>query len=104
MLPHLPPPHTTFEPISTTSLPPPIFALDYSSPSLNGLSLDERANGKAAQVAPARIVDQAHGAASTDLKPDDWSWARLTKNKRVTKEGWWQDVREIELEIEDTDL
>ena len=104
MLPHLPQPDPASEPIPSTSLPPPIFALDYSTPSLNGLSLDERANAKVAQLAPARAVDQAHGAASTDLKPDDWFWARLTKNKRVTKEGWWQDVREIEFEIEDTDL
>lgn len=32
--------------------------------------------------------------------PPDWGWATLTKNKRVTAEGWFQDVREFELELE----
>lgn len=34
------------------------------------------------------------------LWTEDARWARLVKNERVTAEDWYQDVREIELEIE----
>lgn len=37
-------------------------------------------------------------------KPDDWGWATLWRKDRVTKKDWWQDVREIELELEDEKL
>jgi hypothetical protein len=36
-----------------------------------------------------------------EVMEEGTTWARLRKNKRVTPEDWWQDVREIELEIED---
>lgn len=100
MLPLLPPPSPNFTPVPTTSLPAPIFDLDFSAPNLSKLSLADLPNGQDYTKAPSRVVDESHGAASSDLKPDDWSWARLTRNNRVTKDGWWQDVREIEFEIE----
>ncbi|GAA5853371.1 hypothetical protein JCM9279_005769 [Rhodotorula babjevae] len=34
------------------------------------------------------------------LWSDDARWARLVRNERVTSEGWYQDVREVELEVE----
>jgi hypothetical protein len=37
------------------------------------------------------------------LWTDDARWARLVKNDRVTAPEWYQDVREIELEIEGVD-
>ncbi|GAA5989837.1 hypothetical protein JCM10908_002340 [Rhodotorula pacifica] len=37
------------------------------------------------------------------LWTDDARWARLVKNERVTASDWYQDVREIELEIEGVD-
>jgi hypothetical protein len=33
----------------------------------------------------------------------DCKWAKLVKNERVTRGDWWQDVREIEIEVEDGD-
>lgn len=53
------------------------------------------------EVAPVRVEDALEGKAHEVWKPDDWVWATLLKNERVTKEGWWQDVREIELDFED---
>ncbi|GAA5858680.1 hypothetical protein JCM8547_001418 [Rhodosporidiobolus lusitaniae] len=34
---------------------------------------------------------------------DDCRWARLVETKRVTAEDWYQDVRAIELEVEDAE-
>ena len=31
----------------------------------------------------------------------DCRWAKLVKNERVTRADWWQDVREVEIEIEE---
>lgn len=52
------------------------------------------------QTVPTRPNDPG----GSDIKPSDWVWARLTRNRRVTNEGWWQNVREMELEFEDRDL
>ena len=101
MTPHLPPVSDTFEPQPPTSMPLPIFTLDYVAPSLDTLSLSGARTGPVAEPAPSRVVDETNGVASSSTKPDDWMWATLTRNKRVTKEGWYQDVREIELDIED---
>lgn len=58
-------------------------------------------NGHApAQTAPTRSKDPGGDGS----KPSDWVWARLTQNRRVTSEDWWQNVREIELELEDQHL
>lgn len=34
-----------------------------------------------------------------DLRPG-WKWATLKSIERVTSEGWWQDVQQIEFELE----
>lgn len=103
MVPHLPPISDDFDVQPSTSLPPPIFAFDYVSPSFDSLRVSEQADSHD-QVAPSRAADEMDGVGSSSMKPDDWMWSRLTRNKRVTKDGWWQDVREIELEIEDEKL
>ena len=125
MLPYLPP-HLDHIPPLPTSLPPPIYSLEPAieprleclslSPSINGYSSHaigqirkmngqngqtSIVNGDAAfQTAPTRAIDPG----GDDTKPSDWTWARLTRNHRVTAEGWWQDVREIELEFEDPSM
>lgn len=71
--------------------------------SLNGHDTPEQAQGHSA-AAPGRQEDVKRGTASAHSKPKDWVWARLTRNERVTAADWYQDVREIELEFEDTDL
>ena len=105
MLPHLPLPPPGFTISPSTSLPPPVYALDRQSvrlPSINGLSLSNAINGRAgSEAAPARTSDEINGHGVGCVKPDDWTWARLTHKKRVTADEWWQDVREIELESED---
>lgn len=37
---------------------------------------------------------------SDDVLEPGWVWTTLKQNKRVTAEGWFQDVREIDLELE----
>jgi sulfite reductase alpha subunit-like flavoprotein len=54
------------------------------------------------QAAPPTKKDEANGQAIELLKPRDWAWATLVKNDKVTAQDWWQDVREIELELEDS--
>jgi hypothetical protein len=72
MLPHLPEPKV--QAAERTDLPSPIYTLVPEEP-LESLSLD-------------------------DHKPDDWVWARLSRSERVTPEDWWQNVREVEFELE----
>lgn len=57
------------------------------------------------QSAPPRHADEANGTESELelLKPHDWTWTTLGKNTRITAHDWWQDVREIELDLEDDD-
>ena len=120
MLPYLPPPHLDYIPPLPTSLPPPIYSLEPEdeskfaclslSPPTNGHSSHDtgqtrKTNGRTliadgvagSQTAPTRAIDPG----GDDTKPSDWTWAHLTRNTRVTAEGWWQKVREIELEFED---
>ena len=95
VLPHLPTPLASFKEDPNTSLPPPIYNLEYE-PSIGKLTLNAEQT-----EAPTRMEDALNGVNQDDGKPQDWIWARLARNRRVTKEGWWQDVRDIELEIED---
>lgn len=105
MLPLLPPVPGFSDPLPSTDLPPPLYTMDYQP--LNGTfdKLKLHNNGantsSPPQSAPSRKVDQADGQSGEALKPNDWIWATLVKNERVTTEGWWQDVRQIELDIED---
>ena len=105
MLPLLPAVPGFSEPLPSTELPPPLYRMDYQS--LDGTfdKLKLHNNGGDAstppQSAPSRKVDQLNGHGDEALKADDWIWARLVKNERVTADGWWQDVRGIELDVED---
>jgi len=89
--------------IASTSLSPPIYKLEKTGEDLVKLAeldLDSQVNGhRNAEAGPSRIRK-----AEPTWKRDDWVWATLKKNRRVTKEDWWQDVREIEFEFEDPDL
>jgi hypothetical protein len=120
MTPLLAPVREDFVPYESTDLPPPLYKLrpaaDHHSLSseLNGLHLN---GGIDAHSAPVRNEDNevhagnGHGNVNDNdndketgkswTKPRDWVWAKLTRNRRVTGEQWWQDVREIELEFED---
>jgi sulfite reductase alpha subunit-like flavoprotein len=107
MLPLLP----TIEPDFTTrtilDVPPALY--DMQSTALNGsfekLRLHSNGTDAAAppQSAPPRNVDEANGSELELLKPHDWMWATLAKNTRITAKDWWQDVREIELDLEDSE-
>ncbi|WVQ75346.1 NADPH-dependent diflavin oxidoreductase 1 [Cryptococcus sp. DSM 104548] len=109
-IPYLPPAKLNItSPLPTTELPPPIYALTkHNRPptddlDLGRLSISPTPNGTSA--APTRQEDKRKGNASISrVKPDDWVWATLKKNERVTSDDWWQDVREIELEFEDEDV
>lgn len=106
-----------------TDLPPPLYSLRPSRDhhdlieDIGGLDLNEGRNG---QAVPSRVEDgedtfnhhpngRLNGNGNGDAPPSswtvpkDWTWARLSRNHRTTGEGWWQDVREIELEFEDQD-
>lgn len=63
--------------LSATDLPPPLYSLE---------------------PVPSTI-DDANGL--PDRLDRGWHWATLQKNARVTSDDWWQDVREVELELED---
>ncbi|GAA5905511.1 hypothetical protein JCM6882_004772 [Rhodosporidiobolus microsporus] len=49
----------------------------------------------------------SNGLATAEKAPVPWSedcrWAKLARIERVTAEDWYQDVREIELEVEDVE-
>ena len=80
-------------------MPEPIYSLDYAAPGLERLSLTK---GHTNGGPPDDSGHATHGdVVSVQHKPKDWLWATLTQNQRVTKEDWWQDVRSIELDVED---
>ncbi|WVR04245.1 NADPH-dependent diflavin oxidoreductase 1 [Kwoniella sp. DSM 27419] len=111
--PYLPDAPSSSAPRSSTDLPPPIYHV--TSPAsgskavqeeipLDRLSLSPPPNGTPqTRAAPTRVEDEVHHQARGLIKPDDWVWATLRRNQRVTEAQWWQDVREIELEFEDPD-
>jgi hypothetical protein len=121
VVPHLQP-MTGFKETEGTELGEPIYKIDFldehDTVRLRELSLeedDERGSGaedkqkgshdvRGDQVAPVRVEDAEHGQAHEVWKPDDWGWATLRVKERATVKDWWQDVREIELELEDKNL
>ncbi|EJT49287.1 NADPH-ferrihemoprotein reductase [Trichosporon asahii var. asahii CBS 2479] len=76
-------------PMSSTALPPPVYRLEPVL-DLSKLSLKD-------QPAVEKKGDSVTVDADAVYAPPGWNWATLAKNKRVTAEGWWQDVREIDL-------
>ncbi|KAK8846562.1 NADPH-dependent diflavin oxidoreductase 1 [Kwoniella newhampshirensis] len=105
-LPYLPSTSSS-PPLPLTGLPPPIYSLrpvsvlDDVPVNLDRLSISPLPTNGHSTAAPSRVEDSVQGHGSSSSKPDDWVWATLGKNTRVTKEGWWQDVRGIEIEFED---
>jgi len=56
------------------------------------------------------LEDEPEGSTSiaqmneeSDALEPGWKWAKLRRNTRVTDADWWQDVREIDLDLEDSD-
>ncbi|EIW68114.1 NADPH-ferrihemoprotein reductase [Tremella mesenterica] len=109
------------------SLPPPLYILEPAlSARMSNLDLNSDQHSTQSQqqppsshshskavnghvAGPVREID-SNGVKSRSKsvgeeeiwKPPGWFWAKLTKNTKVTKEGWWQDVREIEFDLEDS--
>lgn len=104
LVPHLEPMPGAID-IMEYDLPEPIYHLEWVH-DLEALSLEDThrkaSEGGKAEIIGSRQEDQDRHAEGV-YKPKDWKWARLRTNKRVTKEDWFQDVREIELELEDSD-
>ncbi|WVO15705.1 NADPH-dependent diflavin oxidoreductase 1 [Cryptococcus depauperatus] len=107
-LPYLPPTRPGPSEISAMDLPPPIYRLKPVKENLaedisfDRLSLSTTSNGHST-TAPARIIDQGENRMLRQTRElNDWTWVTLKKHNRVTSQGWWQDVREIELELEDS--
>lgn len=82
------PPPPGFKPLSSDSLPPPSVTLEpvASTSTLSEATVDS---------SRSRMI----GNAGWKWAPD-CVWARLVKNERTTAKDWWQDVREIEIEVE----
>lgn len=124
VLPHLAPPPANFQEVSPTELPSPIYQISpvhratnghsstakgwdrqdianrMESLALGGAEQDSGVSGTAISAAPAREEDALHGANGV-WKPDDWQWATLRRNDRVTRGDWWQEVREFDFELDD---
>lgn len=107
MLPLLPTVQRDFIAPPVTAIPPALYGMEPIE--LNGTfeKLRLHSNGSDAadppQSAPPTNADEANGREPELLKPHDWTWATLTRNTRITAKDWWQDVREIELGLEDSE-
>lgn len=78
------PPAAGFTPLAATARPPARVRLE-----------------KVASTSQRPGADQSTAADNAALLwTDDARWARMVKNERVTAPDWYQDVREIELEVE----
>jgi sulfite reductase alpha subunit-like flavoprotein len=108
MLPLLPAAEPDHRPRSNIEPPAPLFRME--NVQLDGAfdKLRLYNNGTDASVppqsAPPRKGDQETGHELKLLKPEDWAWAKLVDNTRVTSSDWWQDVRQIELDLENEAL
>lgn len=88
------PPSNTFQPYSSTSIPPPLYRIMPIASSSSHTNGSSDTNGLTPRA--ERKLDEEEDA----LEPG-WTWARLDRNDRVTAEDWFQDVREIELSLEE---
>lgn len=87
------PPSADFVPLAATARPPARVRLEKVASTSQQRDCSSSVNGASAPL-------PTNGAL---LWTDDARWARLVKNERVTAPEWYQDVREIELEIEGVD-
>lgn len=112
MLPYLPPPPPDFAVHSTTDLPPPLYSLAPAKTSQSGLEVatngdavvdqvTERAQGLHSEQDGTSLVPSGQNGSGHAIMEAGTTWAVMRKNQRMTPEGWWQDVREIELDLED---
>lgn len=90
IMPLLPPPPSTFEPYEPVDLPPPLYSLSFSDTN------SSKDSDETSQVNGSANVD------SHERLEEGWLWATVQENKRVTHSDWWQDVRELDLVLEDT--
>ncbi|CAK9784196.1 riboflavin synthase domain-like protein [Cutaneotrichosporon oleaginosum] len=112
IVPYLPGPSCAPRP--DTELPPPIYRLEPVedadvAKALDRLHLasadpsDSKAEYTDIPPADSRNGSEANGitesARAMVYHPAGWQWATLSRNKRVTAPDWWQDVREVELEL-----
>lgn len=113
-MPYLPGPSSA--PLADSELPPPIYNLEPLDASdvesaLDRLHFDNgnesEANAEYTDI-PASADGATSGSESNDITksaralvyhPAKWQWATLTRNRRVTAPDWWQDVREVELDL-----
>lgn len=86
--PYLPGPSEA--PLADSALLPPAYRFE---PALDLRSLSLADEPAVATDGKAVSVD-----ADAVYCPPGWEWGTLRKNARATAPGWWQDVREIELE------
>ncbi|GAA6019501.1 hypothetical protein JCM11491_000979 [Sporobolomyces phaffii] len=88
------PPPPGFEPMSDDFLPPPSIVLEPSSSSLTNA---------------ARACSGGESSSDPGFRPresgwaTDCRWATLVRNERTTSLDWWQDVREIEIAVDDSE-
>lgn len=77
-----------FEPLPDDALPAPSVSMERRPP-------DQCEAGRSDAIIQTSVESEGLSWAP------DCRWAKLVKNERVTRADWWQDVREVELEIEE---
>lgn len=96
MLPLLhPSPPISFKVLPITALPRPLYRLEKVTPTAT-VSVSTSAGH--ATTDKKQVGDCLEDG--DDVLEPGWVWTKLKRNKRVTTEGWFQDVREIHLELE----
>lgn len=98
MLPLLPSASGNLDALPNTAIPPPLYLLSPLKGDQGPIQ-----NGPEIGISDLSISNQAKDSLreEADSLEDGWVWAKLVDRTRATAEGWEQDVREIELELED---